>query len=100
MRKKRDIYTTTIGRRGKDCKTKRITLASTSSINNLSLEDLEEEKVLNSELSLPGFGYHKLSSKRVRKHHITSKLFAALEQRQLSLRDSYKIGGSISCLVS
>lgn len=69
-----------------------LAVASTSTTNNLeSLEDSDEEQILNSELSLPDVPCHEQSSKRGRKNLITPKLVAALDRCQLSIRDSVYI---------
>jgi len=69
-----------------------LAVASTSTTHNLeSLENSDEEQILNSELSLPDVPCHKQSSKRGRKNLITPKLVAALDRCQLSIRDSVYI---------
>jgi len=69
-----------------------LAVASTSTTNYLeSLEDSDEEQILNSELSLPDVPCHEQSSKRGRKNLVTPKLVAALDRCQLSIRDSVYI---------
>ncbi|KAK2714101.1 hypothetical protein QYM36_008633 [Artemia franciscana] len=69
-----------------------LAVASTSTTNNIeSLEDSDNEQILNSELILLTAPCHKQSSKRGRKNLITPKLVAALDHCQLSIRDSVYI---------